>query len=107
RGADTPSGSLAFSDLHAEIGRAINITSLRPPVRLFAPLRDKTTPAASMDPGPAGQRLPRHNTAGLACVPSTRCHHGNRPVRHQRTNIVRPLGHYLRTRGQGYGSSAA
>src|SRR5262245_42691703 len=34
------------------IGRAINITSLRPPVRLFAPLRDKATPGGtSIGPG--------------------------------------------------------
>src|SRR5215471_17200277 len=48
------------------IGRAINITSLRPPVRLFASLRDKVTSGGrSIDPGSPG-----HAT------------HGNRPVRH-------------------------
>src|SRR5262249_32188074 len=49
------------------IGRAINITRLRPRASLFAPLRDKATPrGTSIDPGSPGHRHLKHNTAGPA-----------------------------------------
>jgi hypothetical protein len=45
---------------------------LRLRVRLFAPLRDKVTPAStSIDPGSLGHRHLKHNTAGSAVCEAT------------------------------------
>ena len=95
--ASRPTRVLAFVPLER---------SLRPPVRLFAPLRDKVTPGGtSIDPGSPGHRHLKHNTAGPAVgvaiysVPHTetgRC--ANRLcVAHEQ---VRRLGRYLRAGGQ-------
>jgi hypothetical protein len=74
--------------------------SLRPPVRLFAPLRDKVIPAARRTQGLRGQRLQKNNTTkarGLSdCLSVPPTETGLGAVAGARTNTSLGRGRYLR-----------